>query len=51
MKTTAQLLALTAYLTAVSRSTHLPALRRTVNEYQPYGWVIIQRRWVNVRSI
>ena len=29
-------------LTAVSRSTQPSTLRGTVNEYQPYGWVIIQ---------
>jgi len=28
-------------LTAVPRSTQLSTLRGTVNEYQPYGWVII----------
>ena len=29
-------------LTAVPRSTQPSALRGTVNEYQPYGWVVIR---------
>ena len=38
-------------LTAVPKSTQPFTLRGTVNEYQPYGWVIIQRRWANVWPI